>query len=93
MSDGQVLWSTPLGGIRGDGFVTLNADGRYVYAFAKGQIYCLDINTGAIIWTNELNGFGYGIGSICILGFGTAPDAAAYAKYKSNQDAQQSAAT
>ena len=77
----------------GDGFVTLNADGQNVYAFVKGQIYCLDMNTGRIIRTNELKGFGYGIGSICIPGLGTAPDAAAYAKHKANQDAQQSAAT
>ena len=43
-NDGKILWSTPLGGIMGDGFVTLNAEGPHVYAYVKGQVYCLDVS-------------------------------------------------
>lgn len=87
---GRILWSTPLGGILGDGFVSLNADDRHVYAYTKGQIYCLDLRSGRIVWNNELKGFGYGVGTICIPGFGTSPDPAVFAKHKADERANAS---
>jgi len=79
-ADGRILWTTQLEGALGDGFVTLNCDGKFVYAYGKGQLYCLEVFSGSIVWTNPLKGFGYGVASICIPGFPTAPDPAAYAK-------------
>ena len=91
--NGQILWDTKLGGVLGDGFISLNSDGLHVFAFCKGQIYCLDASSGAIMWTNELKGYGYGIASICIPGFPTAPDLAAYAKIQSDRRSSSSSDT
>jgi outer membrane protein assembly factor BamB len=90
--DGRILWSTQLPGGMGGGFVTVNSDGKCVYAYTNGKIHCLDISSGRILWTNELAGFGYGIASICIPGFPTAPDAAAYAKIEADRRSRDNAA-
>ena len=79
-SDGRILWTSQLPGSLGDGFVTLNCDGKHVYAYNRGQLHCLELFSGNILWTNTLKGFGYGVASICIPGFPTAPDPAMYAK-------------
>ena len=91
--NGQILWDTKLGGVLGDRFITLNSDGQHVFAFCKGQIYCLNVSSGNIVWTNELKGYGYGIASICIPGFPTAPDPAAYAKIQSDRRSSSSSDT
>ncbi len=92
-SSGQTLWDCKLGGVLGDGFISLTSDGQRVFAFCKGQIYCLDASSGNIVWTNELKGFGYGIASVCIPGFPTAPDPAAYAKMQSDGRSSSSSDT
>ncbi len=89
--DGQVVWAAELTGILGDNFVTVQADGQSVFAFTKGRIYCLDLRSGRILWTNELKGYGYGIATICLPGFGSAPDAAALAKHHADESAESSA--
>jgi outer membrane protein assembly factor BamB len=90
-SDGRILWATVLRGGVGDGFVTLHCDGKFVYAHTKGSLFCLDALSGQILWTNELTGYGYGIASICLAGFSTAPDAAIYAKIAADRNAQAAA--
>jgi hypothetical protein len=87
-SDGRILWATVLRGGVGDGFVTLNCDGKFVYAHTKGSIFCLDYLSGQILWTNELTGYGYGIASICLAGFPAAPDPAIYAKIAADRNSQ-----
>ena len=69
-----MLWTTELPGILGDRFVTVTCDDTRVYAFTRGQMHCLDLNTGRLLWSNELKGFGYGIATLCIPG--TTNDAA-----------------
>lgn len=91
--NGQILWDTKLGGVLGDGFISINSDGQHVFAFCKGQIYCLDASSGAIVWTNELKGYGYGIASICIPGCPTAPDSAMYAKMESDKRSSSASGT
>lgn len=91
-ADGTILWSTQLGGGLGDGFVTVNCDGKHVYAHTKGKLHCLDLFSGQILWTNELKGFGYGIATICIPGFPTMPDPALYAKRDSDRRSNDAAA-
>lgn len=92
-SDGNILWTTQLAGVLGDGFVTVNCDGKHVYAYAKGQLHCLELFSGQILWTNQLKGFGYGVASICIPGCPTAPDPAIYAKMEADRRSQNAAAT
>jgi outer membrane protein assembly factor BamB len=36
----------------------LEHDGR-IYAGSHGHLFCLDVETGRIRWTNELKGMGY----------------------------------
>jgi len=91
-SDGLILWTTELHGALGDAFVTVNCDGKHVYAHTKGQIHCLDPFEGSILWTNELKGFGFGVASICIPGFPTAPEMAVYEKLAADKRARDSSA-
>src|SRR4051812_48661569 len=46
--DGSILWSTGLPGGMGGNFVTVNSDGKCVYAYTNGKIHCLDISSGRI---------------------------------------------
>ena len=89
-SNGRILWQTDLPGIMGDRFVTITADDAHVYAYAKGRMHCLSLDKGQILWTNELKGFGYGIASICVPGFPSAPDPAAYAKRRADERSSSS---
>ncbi len=89
-SDGRIVWQTDLPGIMGDRFVTVTCDDTHVYAHAKGRMHCLSLDKGRILWTNELKGFGYGIASLCVPGFPSAPDAATYAKHHADQEAPTS---
>ena len=76
--DGSTLWKTELpGSFIGDNFVTLFCEGRRVYAHTQGQLHCLDLLNGEILWSNGLSGCGYGIASICSAGGMFAPDSAA----------------
>ena len=45
-ADSSILWTTNLAGSLGDGFVTLNCDGKHVYTYGKGQLYCLEVFSG-----------------------------------------------
>lgn len=64
---GEVLWKTHLGGGFGDAFVSLASDGSFVFAHTRGKLFCLDANSGVLLWTNDLPGLGYGIVSICAI--------------------------
>jgi len=92
-ADGRILWTTQLEGTLGDGFVTLNCDGKHVYAYCKGQLYCLELFSGSVLWKNGLKGFGYGVASICIPGFPTSPDPAVYAKMEADRRSSTDSAT
>ncbi|MGB8353032.1 MAG: PQQ-binding-like beta-propeller repeat protein [Chthoniobacteraceae bacterium] len=76
--DGVILWTTKLSGGLGDDFVTLTCDDTMLYAAARGEIHCLDITTGNVLWINRLKGYGIGVASLCLYGFPPAPDPAAY---------------
>jgi outer membrane protein assembly factor BamB len=58
---GQEVWRVKL---KGSDFVNVAVDGRDVFATSRGQLYCLDISSGAIRWQNELKGLGWGLVSI-----------------------------
>jgi outer membrane protein assembly factor BamB len=63
--DGTIVWTTQLKktGLGGD-FVTLHIDGLQVFAHSSGELYCLELSTGRILWNNPLKGLGYGIATL-----------------------------
>ena len=75
--DGQQIWSTELPVKLGGEFVTLLCDGAKVFAYSSGQLHCLDLGTGRILWSNKLPGFGYGLATLCLPDGSSAPDMAA----------------
>lgn len=76
-SDGMVLWSTKLPtGMGGQDFVTLLSAGDLIFAYCGGHLHALDMQTGAIRWSNELPGLGYGLASLHVPGVGSAPSTA-----------------
>jgi outer membrane protein assembly factor BamB len=91
-SDGQILWTTELPGGLGTGFVTLSCDDSRVFAYADGQIHCLDLFSGQLLWSNPLKGFGYQIASVCLRDGPSASTAAACAQISANQSAASAGA-
>jgi outer membrane protein assembly factor BamB len=48
----------------GNGFVTMIKNGGFLYAHTYGRLYCIEINSGKIIWSNELKGLGYDLATM-----------------------------
>jgi outer membrane protein assembly factor BamB len=82
-TNGSLLWTTQLkGGMVGGDFVTLHIDGLQVFAHTRGELFCLELSTGRILWTNPLEGYGYGIATLATPGANpnlTAAQAQAFA--------------
>src|SRR5690242_2770004 len=76
--DGAALWKTKLkGGLAsGDRFVTLLIEDSRVYAHTCGELFCLDADTGEILWNNGLQGLGFDIGSLATEGLSSSADPA-----------------
>jgi outer membrane protein assembly factor BamB len=55
---GKELWRTKLP--NASSIVTLLVRGPYVFAGLSGYIHALDRYSGAMLWSNELKGLGYG---------------------------------
>jgi len=69
---GRRLWQTALKeGWTSSDFVSLVADDLRVYATTKGELFCLDLFTGRVLWQDGLKGMGYGVVSLAL------PDATA----------------
>src|SRR4051794_26344567 len=68
---GEHLWATELKS-GPDDFVSIIADSERVYAHSGGELHCLDLFTGTIIWRDKLKGFRFGIASLCLPGVPTA---------------------
>ncbi len=84
---GRVLWEAKLGGGAGNDFVTIVCDGSRVFAASSGHLHCLDFQSGQLLWSNGLSGFGYGIATLCVPGGETAPSPSALASIRAQQDA------
>ncbi len=65
---GQRLWTTTLKRGLGGDFVSLVADTRKVFAYTRGQVFCLDLFTGQILWQDGLSGLGYNLASLALPG-------------------------
>jgi outer membrane protein assembly factor BamB len=83
---GQQLW---VAGLKGAEFVNVVLDAGNLYATARGEIFCLDPQSGGIRWHNPLKG--YGLGLITIAGEGIPQNAAALMAERRRRDEQQSA--
>jgi outer membrane protein assembly factor BamB len=90
-ADGRVLWTTKLPGGVGSDFVAVACDGERVFTDCSGQLFCLDLSTGRMLWTNELRGFGYGLTSICVPGIGSSPDMAGVRAIQTQRQAENTA--
>ena len=87
-ANGQQLWATSL---KGSEFVNVVLDGNNLYAATRGEIFCLDPNTGIIRWHNPLKGYGWGL--VSIAGEGISQNLSALAAEKQRREQQQAAAS
>jgi outer membrane protein assembly factor BamB len=69
---GEEIWRTKL---KSTSYVTVTIEGDRVLAGAGGEVFCLDLQTGAVRWHNKLKGLGMGI--VCFAGTDTAAQQAA----------------
>jgi outer membrane protein assembly factor BamB len=76
-ADGKKLWKTQLPGGMGDGFVTLLSDGTRIFAHSQGRLHCLDAESGKILWSNGLPGYGFGLASLAFPRNASSPATAA----------------
>ena len=60
-STGKVLWEARLAGSQ---FVNIQTNGDDLLAATRGELYCLDPETGRLKWQNGLPGMGWGIATI-----------------------------
>ena|SRR6266481_5783672 len=90
-ANGAVLWTTKLPSGLGGDFVTVACDGERVFAHSSGQLFCLDLGSGRMLWVNELSGYGYGLASICVPGMASSPDLAAVRAIQAQREASNTA--
>jgi outer membrane protein assembly factor BamB len=91
--DGQELWSTELSGSLGTEFVTVLCDGSKVFAYTGGHLHCLDLESGQVLWHNDLPGYGYGLATLALADGRSVPDTAAVKVLLDEAAASSSAAT
>ncbi|HEX9047070.1 MAG TPA: PQQ-binding-like beta-propeller repeat protein [Verrucomicrobiae bacterium] len=92
-TDGRTVWCTDLrGGGFGSssGFITLVCDDELVFAYYGGHLHCLELATGKLLWTNELPGYGFGLASLCVPGYGFSPDSTTIRELMSQQESSDS---
>jgi outer membrane protein assembly factor BamB len=61
---GDIVWSWQAPKPKNAGYVTLLLDGDRLIISVNGYMYCLEPETGDLLWNNETKGFGTGIASI-----------------------------
>jgi len=81
---GQQLWQTRL---KGSDFVNVILDEDRVLAATKGEIFCLDVMTGSLLWHNQLTGQGRGLVTIA-----TASGSTGMSPLRKRQQEQEQAA-
>jgi outer membrane protein assembly factor BamB len=85
-ADGKKLWKTPLPGGMGDGFVTLLSDATRIFAHSQGKLHCLDPESGRILWSNGLSGYGFGVASLGFPRGASSPSAEALRHLQSQKE-------
>jgi len=86
--DGSKIWCQEL---KGSDFVNVVYDGMRLFAATRGELFCLDPETGGVRWHNELKGCGWGL--ISIAGAGISSNALPPAAEKGRREEQRSAST
>ena len=86
-ANGEQFWSASL---KSSDFVNVVLDGINLYAATRGEIFCLDPQTGAIRWHNPLKGYGWGL--VSIAGEGIDQNISPLTAEKRRRDHQQAAA-
>jgi outer membrane protein assembly factor BamB len=84
---GEPVWETAL---KGNDFVNVVLDGNHLFATTRGEIFCLDPQSGGIRWHNPLRGYGWGL--ITLAGDGIPQNMTAVTAEKRRRDQQQAAA-
>ena len=77
--------------LKGGEFVNVVLDGNNLYATARGEVFCLDPNTGIIRWHNPLKGYGWGL--VSIAGEGISQNDSLLAAEKRRRDQQAAASS
>jgi len=57
-TNGDRMWETHL---KSSGFVNVYVDSDRVYASTRGELFCLDAQSGRLLWHNKMKGLGYGM--------------------------------
>ncbi|MDR1281227.1 MAG: PQQ-like beta-propeller repeat protein [Opitutaceae bacterium] len=68
--NGVRLWQRKLATFWQQGFINVVADSEQVYVQAQGELYCLSLFTGEVLWKDPLKGMGNGIGTLALAGEG-----------------------
>ena len=61
---GDIVWDWQAPKPKTAGFVTLLLDGDRLIVSVNGYMYCLEPETGELLWYNETKGFGTGVASM-----------------------------
>ncbi len=73
---GTILWQWKIP--NGKVYPAILVDGARLFVSAMGYTYCLDANTGRLLWENELPGMGTGVACIATANSNTNPSRAAH---------------
>ena len=87
---GKERWRTHL---KSSHFVVVVLDGDLLIAHTKGELFGVNANTGELIWTNSLEGMGYGYATIASKNISEQQTVAAIQQIIAQQRAAQAAAT
>jgi outer membrane protein assembly factor BamB len=88
-ADGTLLWSTCL---KGMDFVNVIFQDAKILATCSGEIFCLDPQSGKLLWHNPLKGFGVGLATMAIEDSDTANAPSMAQKRRRDQAAASSGA-
>jgi len=61
---GDMVWSWQAPKPKNGGFVTMLLDGDRLIVSVNGYMYCLEPETGDLLWNNDTKGCGTGVASI-----------------------------
>lgn len=81
---GDVIWNNRLGG---NDFVNLLFAGGDLYAATRGELFCLNVDSGQIRWHNPLKGYGRGLMTITTAEVSGNQVAAMQAKLRKEKEA------
>ena len=88
---GEKIWDWKAA--KGSGFPSILVDGDRLIVSVQGYTTCLEPITGAVVWENELKGFGTGIPSLVSVRGSSSGQSAAAKKSQADQQAAAAASS